>query len=326
MANLYIHAGNHKSGSTTLQRFLHDHHVMLSKNGVSVYSFDQLGRRRRGNLSWWFDHSELEAYGVKVKDGFASSVINFSQGQDVVMSSECFSWIFNSEELSSLHERLSKFFNKVVAIFYVRRQDIHAVSHYQQATKTLAEQKFYSGTSGALPLITENIYLYLDYYKRISKWADVFGDHNIVVRPMDSAIRDSGSLTKHFFSLLNIFEIPEESKPSNASYGWQRTKVNHLMNQAGVDPRSDFSKFVNRFLSDEGKLLPSKEDAKAFYENFRVSNKNLNNRFSVSGNEFIFDDDFDQYPTVPNDCWSESSANEAIINLIVALKVAYESK
>ncbi|WP_275287254.1 hypothetical protein [Halomonas elongata] len=324
MAILYVHAGNHKSGSTTIQRFLHDHQGKIAESDVWVYSKDLQGRKRRGNLSWWFDHSALAMEGAKIKNGFVASVSDFSKGKDVVISSECFSWIFCKEELLSLKESLDNFFDKIVVIFYIRRQDVHAVSHYQQATKTIAEQKFYTGSAKALPYITENIYLYLDYNKRISNWGDVFGDQNVHVAAMDEAISLSGSLTKHFFSLLGISDIPEESKPSNASYGWQRTKVNHILNKSGVDPRSDFSKFVNSFLSNEGKLLPSRDDAKLFYEKFRESNKKLNDRFGVSGNEFIFDDDFNVYPEVFNDEWSEATANDAILNLIVALKSAYE--
>lgn len=324
MAILYIHAGNHKSGSTTIQRFLHDHQEKISESGVWVYSKDLQGRKRRGNLSWWFDHSELVTKGVKIKDGFVSSVANFSKGKDVVISSECFSWIFGDEELLSLRDFLYNYFDKVVVVFYIRRQDVHAVSHYQQATKTIAEQKFYTGSAKSLPDINDNIYLYLDYNKRISSWGRVFGDENIHVTPLGEAITSSGSLTKHFFSLLGISDVPEESKPSNTSYGWQRTKVNHLLNQAGVDPRSDFSKFVNKFLDNEGKLLPSRDEAKVFYAKFRESNKKLNDRFGVSDNEFIFDDDFNAYPEISNDEWGEETANKAIANLILALKSSYE--
>lgn len=326
MANLYIHAGNHKSGSTTIQRFLHDHKENIAKHGIYVYSRDQQKRQRRGNLSWWFDHSVLSKDGVRIKKGFSESIAKFSQGNDVILSSECFSWIFRKEELLDLKESLSCFFDRIVIFFYVRRQDVHAVSHYQQATKTIAEQDFYSGPPLALPKVTDNIYLYLDYHKRISNWGDVFGDENIYVNPMKEAILKSGSLTKHLFSVIGVSEIPNESKPSNESYGWERTKINHLLVKSGIDPRSELSKYINGFLDNKGKLLPSRSEAIQFYNNFRYSNKKLNERFNVSNNGFIFDDDFTFYPEEGNDKWCEDTANKALENVILVIKDLYNMR
>ncbi len=53
-------------------------------------------------------------------------------------------------------------------------------------------------------------------------------------------------------------------------------------------------------LQDDEKLLPSRSEAEAFYEQFKEGNARLNEDYGLSKSEHIFSDDFSMYPEEDN--------------------------
>ena len=81
-----------------------------------------------------------------------------------------------------------------------------------------------------------------------------------------------------------------------------------------------FKKHILKGLDNTGKLLPSINEAKKFYNNYIESNRKLNMRFDLNNkNKSIFNDDFTNYPKENGDSWNEDSANSAITNIIRSL-------
>ncbi|MFM9268981.1 hypothetical protein ACJ7V3_01790 [Halomonas elongata] len=329
MSKLYIHAGNHKTGTSSIQRFLYENKDYLHSSGLDAYLRGHphlKGDKSRGNLFWWFDQRNIGIKGAKLKDGFFEDIKEFGFGQDVIASSECFSWIFDPEEIYKIKEQLGRAFSEIKIIFYIRRQDLHAISHFQQSTKTPVDRRFFVGGPRSLPFLDSKLRIYLDYNYRIGAWGDVFGDENIILKVYDKNNFLDGSLIKDFMSIFDIF-VPEEKEPStNASQGWEKTKVKHLMWKAGIKPSDEVSKYIVARLDDEGKMMPSKDSAMEFYRNFEESNRYLNDRFGVSKNPRIFSDDFSMYPEVALDLWDEELANKAINNIFEGVKDYLDAK
>lgn len=317
MPKLYIHAGNHKTGTSSIQAYLFKNSEWFYKNGFLCFLEDASGAPRRGNHSWWFDHSNIKKKGVFLKNGFFKVIDNLPKnGRDVVISSECFSWMFDSKHLNLVANKLKKTFDSVEVIFYFRRQDQHAVSHYQQAAKSYAEKEFFSGGNGALPYLDENAIKYLDYYNKVLLWEDAFGADAVTVRRFNQELAKSGILPDFLSCLgISLSNIPKEAGRNNESWGWEKTKVFRILNELGVRHQSDLGISIKKRLSDEYKMLPSRWEAEEFYDFFASSNKNLANKLGMIKDELFFDDDFSFYPESTVESFDEVTASEAIKNI-----------
>jgi hypothetical protein len=317
MPKLYIHAGNHKTGTSSIQAYLFRNAEWFFDNGFLCFLEDDNGVPRRGNHSWWFDYSNIRTKGAYLKDGFFKSIENSAiGGYDVVVSSECFSWIFDREHLKSIAKKLKNSFDSIEVIFYFRRQDQHAVSHYQQAAKSFAENKFYSGGNGALPDLDSNAIKYLDYYNKVLLWEDAFGSGTVIVRKFSKEISKSGVLQDFLYCLgIPVFDTPKETGRANESWGWEKTKVFRILNELGVRHQSELGASIKKKLSDDCKLLPSAHDAKKFHDFFIDSNSNLARKLGMMKGESFFDDDFSFYPSDTVEDFDEVTASQALENL-----------
>lgn len=115
-----------------------------------------------------------------------------------------------------------------------------------------------------------------------------------------------------FFSILNLPKPDQLQVKLNESLGFQKTKVNHLLNAHIGD--SHLRRYLTQFLNNEGKILPSRSNARKYFDQFHESNKMLEKRFGVS-----FSENFEKYPETDQDVWDETSANEAVSSLLMAI-------
>lgn len=321
MKKIYIHTGQHKTGTTSLQQMLFDNRLKLNEEeNISFFTTDTKNRViKNGNTCCWI---KINKRNVENDASIVSPEVlaqNLAKlPNDVIMSAECFSWIFDKQELLRFKEELSKFFDEIIIIVYIRRQDKQIVSLYQQRSKKHRPPSnfFYGNEPTAIPMYNKNLDYYFDYNKRISKWGDVFGDDNIIIRVFDKKTLYKGDIVSDFCNLLNIKNITSSMK-KNVSNGFEKTKVSHLMSSLGM--RNDLRKIINQNLDNNGKLMPSKEEAKNFYLRYKESNKKLNERFKINKSEYIFDEDFSMYSDTSMDVWTEESANQAIIHILQSI-------
>jgi hypothetical protein len=153
-------------------------------------------------------------------------------------------------------------------------------------------------------------------------WAEVFGKENITIRVFDKKELFRGDAVRDFFHLLGIDDF-QESKQMNESNNFEKAKLGFLMNQANISSRP-LRNIINRDLNSKNKLLPKREDAKRFYEQYRESNIALNKMFNISEtNEAIFDEDFSMYPEEGNELWTEENVNETISSMLKSLNDTY---
>lgn len=314
MSTIYLHIGSHKTGTSSVQRNLDFSREYIEKHGYFFFNYGVNGERGSNNCSSWFDHKGLKSgYGATLRDGFFDHVKSKASGKgfdNVVVSSECFSWIFDENVISGIADAVGANFDNVKVVSYIRRQDMHAVSHYQQRVKTDAERLFFEGGNGALPDVCDKLNLYLNYYDRFSKWGKAFGTRNVAIKLFDRKSLINEDVVDDFFEGVLDVPPPDRKKKVNVSVGWYEQKIAYSLMSNGVDPNSELGKKVISLCPKGGKLLPPREEAVQFYRVFREGNYELNKVFDVSADEFIFDDDFTMYPELGDEVWSDERFEE----------------
>jgi len=281
--------------------------------GINVYNEPRQGPLRRGGkVKGW-----IKGQTGTIRAGFSQSLA--AHVGNVIVSLEGLSWIFDREVVRQFHDELAADFDVIKIIVYLRRQDKQAVSHHQQGSKPSGEKaaEFYGNRPTALPDYSPHLQNYLNYNQRIGHWADAFGDANICLRIFERHHLKDGDVVSDFIATTGI-PIQPDFIIKNESDGLLKTKVGHLMHQKKINKGLRY-RFLEKLTAGE-KMLPSAQDAAAFYANFRESNKSLNERFKISPYQYLFDDDFSAYPPQRNDLWTENSANEAIMALLTTIK------
>jgi len=311
---LVIHIGNHKTGTTSIQRTLFENRAHLRKQGFELFRHHPDGSlRKKSNLHPWIKRSRN---GGAIRADLPGAIGGLPG--NVILSSESFSWIFNEDEIRKFQAGVAEYFEKIYIVCYLRRQDQHAISHYQQGSQKVdfPAAKFYAWGNTALPPFRDHYYDYLDYYRRIGIWADAFGESSLKIRLFERTLLRNGDAVDDFFDTVGL-DLRTKLENQNESLGFERTKINHLMNHKQV--KESIRRRLDKYLDNSGKSLPAREEAQAFYSHFRQSNKLLNQRFAISEREYLFSDDFNMYPEAPADRWTEDSANQAILHLLAGI-------
>ncbi|MBN2824280.1 MAG: hypothetical protein JXQ76_03065, partial [Campylobacterales bacterium] len=295
---LYLHIGTHKTGTTSIQKALANNRNKLNEKGLSYFYDNPDGTKSPiFNTHSWFSLNEnflKDGLTIKFKNKLSQEISKLSE--EVIVSSENFSWLFNASELIELKKELEVYFDEIKIIIYLRRQEALTISHRQEGSKNLLRpaSMFYGNEVTALPMHQGSFEPYLNYYEKIKMWSSVLGKESIIVRVFDKKVLYQGDAVADFFHLFGIEDI--EPVKSNVSSGFEKTKVGLLMNHINM-PDGIVRNTIRAYLSNEGKLMPSKEEAMQFYAHYRQSNEALNQEFLISDNHAgIFDEDFSAYP------------------------------
>ena len=317
---LIIHIGCHKTGTSSIQHTLYKNKVPLFKQGFTLFHENPDGSERKsGNALTWVKFKLKREHRIEGKIRKELPKALAAAGNNVIISAETLSWVFSAKDIQGFQKQLSKYFDDIKIIAYIRRQDMQAVSQYQQASKhgAFVAARFYNGGTRALPVYKNYFQKYLNYHRRLGMWADAFGDNNMVIRVFERSQLIDGDSVADFFQVCGLTKTTASPR-TNESSGWEKTKIGHLLSQ------QEFSEPVWRklakHLDNNGKLMPSREAASAFYANFIDSNNLLNKRFSLNEVEAVFNSGFDTYPIDANDQWTEHSTNAAIQNLLKGVK------
>jgi len=298
MKKLIIHAGLHKTGTTSIQEFLFRNKLKLEKDNFSVFMNETFGNvNHRTNCASWFDQTKLSQGICKIKDDFYFKIgQRASDSKITIISSECFSWINSESEIMKISQKLKVYFDEIKVIFYIRRQDKLAVSHYQQRAKTvLAEGEYYKDLDQPLPLIDENTINYFDYFTKIKKWCDAFDKNNLIVRNFDQRELLYGNVLADFQNVIGCKDIIDADISENTSISIESLKVSYLLRSNGVKFNNPFYQEALK-ISTGNKFLPSREKALLFYKHFKESNVKLNSLLNITDREHIFCDSFSDYP------------------------------
>ena len=325
---LYIHIGCHKTGTTTIQRTLFENNKALESHGVryfcrNYFTAENVPPHLHSWLGFKGDPNTFEE-GMYLRDPEKLARELDQLNSDVVISSENFSFIFEGEELYKLREELSTYFSNIKIICYIRRQDEHLVSHHQEGSKLnrRPEYALFRHSPCALPEYNARHRLYLDYHQRLSMWGDAFGDENMVIRVFEREKLEKHDLIEDFFALIGI-DSYERVDRSNESMGFKKTKLGHILNNSEVVNKSQIADLLISRLGSSDKMLPSRNRASEYYAHYRSSNEMLNRRFNINKQESLFSEDFDFYPEMSTDAWTEDSTNEFVAEILGIIDETY---
>ena len=313
---LILHIGNHKTGTTSIQRSLYYSGDELKKAGYTYFSEIIYGIKKFNAVDWVDLTAFSQEYGGKIRTDFAKA-LSLKEG-NVIVSVETMSWIFDEKEIESFYNDLRKYFTEITVLVYIRRQDKHVISHFQQAAKTLPSKVFFGKGNTAIPIYGKHLDSYFNYYVRLMKWVNIFGKENFIIRVFDKKYFPDGDVVCDFFNTLQL-NIDYKKLQVNESNGFIKTKVLHLLKEKNFT--RNHSKFLSQFLDNSGKLIPSRKEAEDFYNRYRDSNNKLNKEFGIIDDDSLFDDDFSIYPEKKSDIWNEEKSNIAFAGIFAAIKV-----
>jgi len=312
---LILHIGTEKTGTTTIQEFLHLNRNLLA--GMGIYFPKSIGvRNHRPLASWCLPDNrndiylrmnnltgchERKAWKVAFIEKFEEELVHMKpEIKRVIISSEHFSSLLNQpSEIETLKLLLDKWFSHIKVIVYLRRQDLLAVSLFNTAMKAgLRQKSIFVGFSPQ--------YKYFGYKNLLDKWCLVFGKGSIHPCIFEKWEWKNNDLLADFRNICRIpeglnYKLPEDK---NLSYSETTHEVAILFNSlfkndlSGNDLntlrkiRHQLMETVNKKYPGPGKN-PLRQEAVDYYEIFKESNNIVAQEWF--GREKLFNEDFSMY-------------------------------
>lgn len=326
-----LHIGTEKTGSTAIQRFLHDHIDHLRERRVHVcQSAGEANSRllaaafmdeeKVDDILSALKHKNLKArrrWKSRVLKGFEKEVVKARKKCDVfVVSSEhLHSRLFSLAEVNELAEFLQPLFEKIEVICYLRRQDQMAVSRYSQALR--AGHVLGASVPRGDRIFEDHLPPYFDFKSLLERWADAFGESSVNPYIYSSSSLLEGNVVLDFLQKANM-GIDIHSMPiavhANSSLSLEAQTVLLGMNAAlekidKTEGRHPQYRSLVKYLDENAQgvgLRPEKAEAWSFYRAFESSNRAVANRWF--GRDTLFDEDFSRYLDVKPEVNAEEVA------------------
>ena len=317
MKRAILHIGTEKTGSTSIQSFLHLNRRRLARGG---WLYPETAGRPSNNalvvhakdapeadlLPKGLDARDPEAiadWQVRFVVEHCAEVLPFlrSGNATLVYSSEHLqSRLCAPEEIRRLARLLRALVDEVRVVVWLRRQDRYALSAHGTAIKAGSAAGFdFAAINARGP--------YYDYRLLLDNWAAVFGDEAMAVRVFERERMVGGDVVTDFRSLTGVGERlrglrapkAENRALSGAALGVLRAYNAGRFDATrfeGFDPRALRPWLIRRLEAEDdpwGSLRPAREEAIAFQRGFDAANTEIAERW-LGGEGF--DDSFDAYP------------------------------
>jgi hypothetical protein len=225
-----LHIGSGKTGTSSIQSFLHHNREHLADLGIlyplspGITRHNRLGLFIRpddaldGTPSWQRESfSSPQAFRRAFRRRLFTEIEQSGLSR-VVLSDE---GLYGSPDEAL--RRLSKFTNRIAGslrlVVYLRRQDDHLVSRYQQVVKVGETRRLGDPTpqvdrprrsSSWASRQGSGTY---DYYERLRTWESLLGPDRFVVRRFEPDRFVDGSLYQDFLDAAGIDACAEQMKP-----------------------------------------------------------------------------------------------------------------
>jgi hypothetical protein len=311
-----LHIGVEKTGSTTIQEFLHLNRQLLAKQGIwfpgffgkrnhhqlAVYCNDSLRSNQFTRPKGIDDPESFREWKERFRISFQQEMEKHSgQHNHILFSSEHFSsQLKDTTEIARLKNMLDDYVSSYTVIIYIRRQDLLASSMISNSARV--------GLSTGLPTGSEICARHFYNYRRLlKKWSEVFGKENIRLRIFEKEQLINQDLVQDFMQQAGIrqdekFRLPQRM---NTSLSATAIEAAWLFNQKFPirNGRSDIQK-INKLRLEliseiiekypgPGKML-LKDDARDFLNIYKKTNQKVAAEWF--GREKLFSEDFSMYP------------------------------
>ena len=293
---IILHVGCHKTGTSSIQKALAVNQKYLASCGVITTS-------KTGQIGTTKDM-------LNVTLTLATETINCLEHLEcdtLVLSNENYSWLSESES-DSFVKTLRDYTDKVEGIIYLRRQDKLAISHKQQGAKSIKASVAYGHELRALPsMLSLAAQKYLNFHDKVCCWKNLLDD--FVVRRFEPTLFHEGQLIYDFLHLTKIDQSIDTKSlelPNNMNESISRENQLFLHQTRGHFPeKSKIKHLITPIIAKEIggsdiKLMPSKAEAKAFYDQFREGNERLKALIGMDDEAPFFEEDFSMYPDIAN--------------------------
>lgn len=295
MATFFLHVGLCKTGTTALQKFL-----CLNRASIQQYGFSypdlRIDRVDHNHLANAWGEGVLGS-GEATKNGSVASlwaeVADQAVGDNqIILSAEVLgvAFSYHHDRLVEVVKELAPHDVKVVV--YLRRQDLHAESWFNQLVK-----------AGILygDLVPERLPgVEYDYYVFVSGLAQAVGKENVLVRPYEKRQFRGGDIYQDFCATIGLpwceaYVVPTHD--SNPRLSQNAFEFQKLANEIVPDSvQTDFNHFVQivSLKIDQGSLtqkqsLLSREARASLLQKYSASNKRVAQQFLNRSDGILFE-------------------------------------
>ena len=286
---IHLHIGTHKTGTTSLQKFLDSNQKILKKFGI-LYP----------KTGWYHYSQHLLAFQLKgttpngvdtISDDIwmdLNKEISKSKLKNIVISSEIFATL-NKEQIDQLKKELSDYNVKIY--LYLRRQDELFESIYNQQVKEWRNPR--KETISYFMNKKNKLYGQFNYFQLVYNWSMVFGKENISIRAYHKEyVTDTVS---DFINLLDLDDSMKKAfksiKNENYSVSAKALEMIRLAKFVETDIiiREKIFYLANQMFpaTKTNKTYLNKGQKTKITEQFMQSNKKLIDQYFDEGQEYL---------------------------------------
>lgn len=322
---IYLHIGTGKTGTTALQKFVFQNRTKLTQSGLKYAASGLNGTAHHilGHL-WkfgWMQQEQIDKLNAgdlwgDVKDEFHDS------DQSLLISTESLATTFQNvpQSMEDISHALQDIPVKIV--IYLRRQDLHMESLYNQNVKRGQGQKKFH-----IADMHRKRYFYYTYLTSI---ADHFGKENIIVRPYEKQQFAGGTIYKDFldaigFSWSDKFELP--ARDPNPRVGEKALEFLRLSNaiERPWEQKFAFNNSVIRALEGSDNISDTKdanifippEERREYLSQFDEENAAVAREFLNRSDGVLFRDEISDLGT--EWCTQEPLTSEELARIFIAV-------
>lgn len=293
-----LHIGPMKTGSTSIQLWLHRSADMLATHGCHFPV--SLGSRNMSRLTYMAqalafngalssgDDARLDALRAELA-GLPSAI------HTVIFSGEMLGQVLNeAAEVRALKTMLDEFFDDYLVVLYLRRQDELSLSRYNTSLRR--------GERRARPFATP-----FDYELRLNLWLEAFGREAIRPRLFERGLMAGGDVVRDFAHTVGLPYQQDDGRPLDRNPSLRPeaqlflARFAEAVRDSGFEaPFVDIAAYdeINRILNREFHgpgAKPLRVEAVAFYDQVRASNERVRAEW-FPDRETLFAEDFSAYP------------------------------
>jgi len=333
---LVIHIGTEKTGTSSIQESLFKNKSVLAEHG---YYFSQCAGERN-NLKYplycmseqrgdpYFRNNninnvdERRLFKADFEELFNREISSLnSNTHTVIISSEHFhSLLIDESEVKALERLLSKYFDEIKIVCYLREQVETCVSHYSTVIKNGSIPSFSNFMNKCNPSNP-----YYDYFGLLERWQNVFGHKSLIVSKFSRNTLIDSDIVKDFYTKINVDYINMDMQThfeSNRSLSYAGQcllkELNAIQNLSKVSLNQAVNFVQNIYVGKGENVTASLYNE--LYDKFKDANRLLSNKY--------FSNDVDLFPRKPpsstnTDNFSVDTLKQLIplIEMLLKLKV-----